>query len=64
MDASSTEILHQLVRQYKVPRDLQFPLLVRIRLAKEFPNLEQRRNRVAIQLSSFVTLGMAYTHCF
>jgi len=55
--ASPSEILKQLVLEYKVPRDLQFPLLMRIRLAKEFAALESRRIRVATQLSAFLVLS-------
>ena len=54
---SNLEILEQLVRKYRIPRRYHFPLLIRIRLARAFPSLEERRNFVRVNLLAFTILA-------
>jgi len=54
---SNLEILEQLVKKYKIPKRYHFPLLIRIRLARAFPSLEERRNFIRINLLAFTTLA-------
>ncbi|EFJ18137.1 ubiquitin-protein ligase, UPL1 [Selaginella moellendorffii] len=53
---SDLQVLKTLVEQYKVPDNLKFSLLTRIRFARAFSILETRRQYVRIRLAAFTAL--------
>jgi len=50
------ELLRQLVEQYKVPPNLRFMLLTRLRFARAFVNLSLRRQYICVRLLAFTVL--------
>lgn len=57
---SNIDILSQLVEKYSIPRKYHFPLLMRIRLARSFPDASARRDLVRINLLAFTVLAQAH----
>jgi len=58
---SNMDILKQLVVKYSIPRKYHLPLLMRIRLARAFPDVQARRDIVRINLLAFTVLARAHT---
>jgi E3 ubiquitin-protein ligase HUWE1 len=57
---SNIDILTQLVTKYSIPRKYHFPLLMRIRLARAFPDVQARRDLVRTNLLAFTVLAQAH----
>jgi hypothetical protein len=57
---SNIDILTQLVAKYSIPRKYHFPLLMRIRLARAFPDVQARRDLVRTNLLAFTVLAQAH----
>lgn len=57
--ASDLELLNKLVVEYKVPHNLRFSLLTRLRFARAFSSLEARQQYTCIRLYAFVVLVQA-----
>ncbi|XP_028759255.1 E3 ubiquitin-protein ligase UPL1 [Neltuma alba] len=53
------ELLHKLVTKYKVPADLRFSLLTRLRFARAFGSLASRQQYTCIRLYAFIVLIQA-----
>ncbi|XP_051125493.1 E3 ubiquitin-protein ligase UPL1 isoform X2 [Andrographis paniculata] len=53
------ELLNKLVVEYKVPTNLRFSLLTRLRLARAFHSLEARQQYTCIRLYAFIALVQA-----
>ncbi|XP_054777632.1 E3 ubiquitin-protein ligase UPL1-like [Prosopis cineraria] len=53
------ELLHKLVAKYKVPADLRFSLLTRLRFARAFGSLASRQQYTCIRLYAFIVLIQA-----
>ncbi|KAL5974363.1 E3 ubiquitin-protein ligase upl1 [Asimina triloba] len=53
------ELLHKLVMEYKVPPNLRFSLLTRLRFARAFGSLASRQQYICIRLYAFVVLVQA-----
>ncbi|XP_042007781.1 E3 ubiquitin-protein ligase UPL1-like isoform X1 [Salvia splendens] len=56
---SNLELLNKLVVDYKVPHNLRFSLLTRLRFARAFSSLEARQQYTCIRLYAFVVLVQA-----
>ncbi|KAH6778608.1 LOW protein: E3 ubiquitin ligase-like protein [Perilla frutescens var. frutescens] len=56
---SDLELLNTLVVEYKVPHNLRFSLLTRLRFARAFSSLEARQQYTCIRLYAFVVLVQA-----
>ncbi len=57
---SNVDMLRLLVTKYNIPEKYHFPLLVRIRLARAFPDLAARRDFIRINLLSFIVLAQVH----
>ncbi|CAN6217066.1 unnamed protein product [Urochloa humidicola] len=53
------EILDKLVKDYRVPQGLRFPLLTRLRFARAFDSLTRRHQYICIRLYAFIVLVQA-----
>ncbi|KAI3496711.1 hypothetical protein L1887_39084 [Cichorium endivia] len=58
-EKSDLELLHKLVEEYKVPRNLRFSLLTRLRFARAFTSFPSRQLYTCIRLHAFVVLVQA-----
>ncbi|GER32833.1 E3 ubiquitin-protein ligase UPL1 [Striga asiatica] len=58
-EESDLELLNKLIVEYKVPHNLRFSLLTRLRFAKAFGSLETRQQYTCIRLYAFVVLVQA-----
>lgn len=56
---SDLELLNKLVVEYKVPHNLRFSLLTRLRFVRAFSSLEARQQYTCIRLYAFVVLVQA-----
>ncbi|KAL0353502.1 UNVERIFIED_CONTAM: E3 ubiquitin-protein ligase UPL1 [Sesamum angustifolium] len=56
---SDLELLNKLVVEYKVPQNLRFSLLTRLRFARAFSSLEARQQYTCIRLYAFIVLVQA-----
>ncbi|KAL8033396.1 hypothetical protein ABFX02_13G156500 [Erythranthe guttata] len=56
---SDLELLNQLVLEYKVPHDMRFSLLTRLRFARAFSSLDARQQYTCIRLYAFIVLVQA-----
>lgn len=56
---SDLELLNTLVVEYKVPHNLRFSLLTRLRFARAFSSIEARQQYTCIRLYAFVVLVQA-----
>lgn len=54
-------VLHQLVKEYKVPHKLRFSLLTRLRFARAFSSITSRHQYICIRLYAFMVLVQAST---
>ncbi|KAG8365159.1 hypothetical protein BUALT_Bualt18G0075300 [Buddleja alternifolia] len=58
-EESDLELLNKLVIEYKVPRNMRFSLLTRLRFARAFSSLATRQQYTCIRLYAFVVLVQA-----
>lgn len=56
---TDVELLHKLVTEYKVPADMRFSLLTRLRFARAFGSLDSRQQYTCIRLYAFIVLIQA-----
>ncbi|KAL0443272.1 UNVERIFIED_CONTAM: E3 ubiquitin-protein ligase UPL1 [Sesamum latifolium] len=56
---SDLELLNKLVVEHKVPQNLRFSLLTRLRFARAFSSLEARQQYTCIRLYAFIVLVQA-----